>query len=87
MVVTAEDPDQVAAAVAEVPRAATGRQSRARTAGAGSRSSSTRAGSAAAEQAVSDLRAALDGFDETYVGGAEAEAIDEADAGPATAVW
>ncbi|HEY1134057.1 MAG TPA: efflux RND transporter permease subunit [Nocardioides sp.] len=36
-------------------------------------------GSDAAEATVVDLRAALDGFDDTHVGGASADALDEAD--------
>lgn len=81
VVVTRAEPEQVAGAVAEV-RGATPGQS---TSGDDGWSKMTvildaRAGTAEGEQAVLDLRAALDGFDETYVGGAEAEAIDEADA-------
>ncbi|HET8959049.1 MMPL family transporter [Nocardioides sp.] len=81
VVVTAEDPDQVAETVAAVPRAAPGPA----VAGTDGWSRLTVVldavpGSAAAEQAVLDLRSALGGYDETYVGGAEAEAIDEADA-------
>ena len=81
VVVTADDPGRVAAAVAEVPGAAPGptveghdawsRLTVILDAGPGTR---------AAEQAVRDVRAALDGFEETYVGGSEAEAIDEAEA-------
>ena len=81
VVVTAEDPDQVVAAVAEVPGAAPGpavegedgwsRLTVVLDAGPGS---------PAAEEAVLDLRGTLDRFDETWVGGAEAVAIDEADA-------
>ena len=36
-------------------------------------------GSAAAEQVVSDVRSAVSGFDDTHVGGGDAEAIDERD--------
>ncbi len=81
VVVTVEDPDEVAAAVLEVPSSATGQAVQ----GEDGWSRLTVVleagpGSAAAEQAIRDLRAALDGFDQTYVGGAEAVAIDEADA-------
>jgi RND superfamily putative drug exporter len=81
VVVTADSPDEVAGAVAEVQGATPGQVAE----GDDGWSRLTvvldaRPGSAEAEQAVLDLRAALDGFDDTYVGGAEAEAIDEADA-------
>ena len=81
VVVTADDADRVAAAVAEAPGVTPGQT----TGGDGDWSKlavvlDARAGSADAEEAVLDLRTVLDGFEETYVGGAEAEAIDEADA-------
>jgi putative drug exporter of the RND superfamily len=81
VVVTAEDADHVAGAVGEVPGAVSGQAVQ----GEDGWSRLTvvlgaEPGSAAAEQMVLDLRATLDGFDQTYVGGAEAVAIDEADA-------
>ncbi|MFC6286737.1 MMPL family transporter [Nocardioides sp. GCM10027113] len=81
VVVTAADPQQVTSAVDELPGAA----AREVEEGAGGWSRFTvvldaRPGSDEAEESVRDLREALAGFDETYVGGAEAEALDEADA-------
>lgn len=81
VVVTAEDPARVTGAIATVPGASP------REPEEGSDGWSRVAvvldappGSEEAEQAVLDLRAALADLDQTYVGGGEAESLDEADA-------
>ena len=81
VVVTADEPDRVATAVGGVRGATPGKPVE----GDGGWSKLTvvldaQPGTPPAEQTVLDLRSALDGFEQTYVGGAEAEAIDEADA-------
>jgi RND superfamily putative drug exporter len=80
-VVTADDPQQVAAAVSDV-EGATPREPEQGSDGWSRLTVVLDAppGSEEAEAAIVDLRAALDGLEETYVGGAEAEALDEADA-------
>jgi RND superfamily putative drug exporter len=81
VVVTADDPQQVAAAVSDV-EGATPREPEQGSDGWSRLTVVLDAppGSEEAEAAIVDLRAALDGLEETYVGGAEAEALDEADA-------
>ena len=81
VVVTADDPGQVQATLARVPDATPGRV----TEGEDGWTRidvvlASRPGSAEAEAAVVDLRAALDDHTSTYVGGPEARAVDEADA-------
>ncbi|MGZ8738243.1 MAG: MMPL family transporter, partial [Nocardioides sp.] len=81
VVVTREDPQEVAAALTDVDDLEPGEV----TEGADGWSRidvvlASPPGSDAAEAAIGDVRAALEGFSETYVGGPEAESVDEADA-------
>lgn len=80
-VITAADPAQVSAAVEGVPGVAAVRPG---STGAGVTqlqvTLDAAEGSAQAEQAVTDLRAALAGFDQTHVGGPQAQTLDATEA-------